>query len=160
MKAIALVFILAIGWIANTRAQNFEHFTVEKSEYAWTLYANFEEKFEGVLGEWHYKEGYSDCFKAQLKEQVLKLSNDVRLKLTHIGTIYANFMFDEYGNIFRLNFVLMDNPPSTLSDAEWLSIYQAIKQVKLDMSQILLSKGFKSGVAGISLSNLINEAGS
>ena len=138
MKAIVLIFILTTSLIVNTKAQNFEHFTVEKSEYAWTLSANFEEKFEGVLGEWHYKEGYSDCFKAQLKEQVLKLPNDVRSKLARIGTIYANFMFDEHGSIFMINFTLMDNSPSTLSDAEWLSIYQAIKQVKIDMSQILL----------------------
>ena len=56
-----------------------------------------------------------------------------------------------------INFTLMDNSPSTLSDAEWLSIYQAIKQVKIDMSQILLSKDFKSGLAGISLSSLLTK---
>jgi len=135
MKSILIGSILVLCSV-TLHAQKFEHFNLQQSETykSWRLYANFEEKFEGKTGIWYFGDYHAEVLN-MLRKQILTLPKRIQQILRN-SDVRINFLFDKDGTIFSVYFYGIQSLPTILSDSDWLALYRAILQIKLDVSKL------------------------
>lgn len=135
MKITLLLLMMIVAFATECGAQSFKHFTVKEGTYnpdIVMLTPVFDTIRAGSESLWSYKDRY---FPRLLEAALLPLSDTIKQEIVR-QEAGVMLRFDPKGEIFHIIFVANTRDYTNLSEEQWLQLYRAIRNIKIDMSQI------------------------
>lgn len=134
MKTTFLLLMMIVAFATACGAQSFKHFTVQETNDSKgvMLLPVFDTIRAGSESLWSYKDRY---FPRLLEAALLPLSDTIKQEIVR-QEAFVMLRFDPKGEIFHIIFSTDKKDYTNLSEEQWLQLYRAIRNIKIDMSQI------------------------